>query len=208
MAKIAVLNHHPIMARMFARPLEEAGHEVLTATPPFDVENLVDFGPRAIVVVLDRRVCAAARPVEDPERDLYGFEAIEALEAYPALQLIPILVIGNAVPEGEIATSTRYDVYLGLPDELDRYVETVACLIDKVKSRRRLSGYLCPICGGRMTYSRQPARDLFCPRCYTSVNLVEGEEALVVPRGTGRAVRCAVHLFERVSPCPTVADPL
>lgn len=202
MAKVAVLNHHPIMARMFARPLDDAGHDTLTSAPPFDLERIIDYGPQAIVVVLDRRPCAGSRAIADPEADIFGYEALEALEAYPAIQLIPILVLGNALYAVEVPTSARYDLFLSLPDELDRYVRTIGVLTERLKTRRRLSGFLCPICNGRLTFSRQPARDLFCPRCYTAVNLVEGDEGLMLARGVGMALPVTVRRFEGRSPSP------
>jgi len=164
---------------MLAGPLVEAGHETFVETIPVDFERIVRFGPQVIVLGIRRQDRARGRAIEDPERDILGYRAMLEVENYPAFSTIPILILGSGLDEHEIPTRIRYDLFLSLPRDSDLYVPRVEELSRRVKTRRRISGYICPNCGSRLTYSLTPAKDFFCPRCHTVVALIEGEGALV-----------------------------
>lgn len=175
MARIVVVDDIEVFARMLAAPLKDAGHHVMVETMPIDFDRIVDFAPEAIVVGVGRQRNAIGKPIEEPERDILGYQALCLLEAYPALAIVPIALIGSCVLEQEIPTKLNYDLFLSLPHDGDLFIPKVKELALVVKTRRKLGAYVCPTCGSRMTYVHSPD-DLFCPRDGTAVAVIENEE--------------------------------
>jgi hypothetical protein len=199
MARIVVINQQRTLAEMFAGPLVQAGHEVLTLGKPLDFEALMRFAPALIVIGLDRSQRAADRPIEGPD-DMVGFAAIAEMESYPAIAVVPILVVANAITARDVSTRLRYDAFLGFPEDGPRYLPTVASLIGKAKTRRKISPYGCPHCGGRLTYIHRPLRDLFCPRCYTAVTLFDDAHCVMTIRSRGACEPCTIEQLTPAAP--------
>jgi hypothetical protein len=192
MAKIAVLDDYEGHAHIFSAPLSLAGHEVLTEVIPINWERVLDFGPQVISVVLYRQRGAFNRPIVQPTKDILGFEAILEMEKYPAIQIVPIVLVGNAIEESDVPTSISYDLFLTFPNDIDLYLPKLEELANRVKSRRKISGYLCPNCKSRLVFIKQPAIDLFCPRCHTVVSLINDKDCLLAIGGAGPSVPCKV----------------
>lgn len=192
MAKLAFIDDHQAFADLLATPLREAGHEVHVQTAPVDFERLMQFGPQVIVFGLSRKRTAFNRAVESAQQDVLGYKAIMESEQYPAVNVIPLLLVGVAIEESDIPTAITYDGFLLLPDELDLYVPLVEELATKVKTRRRISGYICPVCGSRLTFTREPVENLFCPKCHTSVALIDDENCTYM-HASGRNFQCRIE---------------
>jgi hypothetical protein len=199
MPRIAVINQQRVLAEMFAGPLVQAGHEVLTLGVPIDFEALLRFEPALIVIGLDRSQKAANRPIESPD-DMVGYAAIAEMETYPAIAVVPILLVANAVTARDVSTRLPYDAFLAFPEDGPRYLPTVASLIGKPKTRRKISPYGCPHCGGRLTYIRRPLRDLFCPRCHTAVTLFDDKQCRMSIRSLGRCEPCTIAQLTPAEP--------
>lgn len=111
------------------------------------------------------------RPIES-EADLLGYQALVQLENYPALHVVPILILGSGLAESDVPTRLNYDLFLTIADELELYLPKVRELGSRQKSRRKISRYVCPKCEGRLTFTSKE-EDLFCPRCGTGVAIIE-----------------------------------
>ncbi|MBO9539026.1 hypothetical protein J7643_00355 [bacterium] len=189
MSKIAILDDYEAYSQMIAAPLNQAGHETLIALVPIDFERVLDFGPDVIVVALYRKEEAFERPIRDPAADLIGYEALCEMERYPAINLLPIVLLGHGVSSRDVPTHVRYDCFLSFPHDINNFPSEIETVAAKVKSRRKISGYVCPICGNRLTFSEEPVRDLFCPKDGTAVAIINPETALVTgPDGASRHV--------------------
>lgn len=188
MARIAVLDDYTEHAAIFSAPLTMAGHETLTEVTPIDWERVVNFRPEAICVVMYRTRQAFNRPIISPHGDILGYEAIEAIEQYPAIQVVPIMLVGNAIDESDIPSTINYDIFLTFPEDISLYLPKLEELACKVKTRRKISSYICPQCCSRLVSFKQPAKDLFCPRCHTTITLIDDLNCLIMVEGQGRAV--------------------
>lgn len=198
MARIAVLDDYEDYLLMVSAPLLRAGHQVYrhaTENGPIDFERLIAFEPQVVSVALYRLRAAFDRPVRNLGEDILGYEPLMEMERYPAIQLIPTLIIGNGLQEKDVPTSLHYDAFLVLPDDIKRYEPTVADLANVVKSRRKISRFLCPKCRGRLTYIRQPVIDLFCPRCHCAVSLIDGE-GCIARDADGEPIDCSMDQLE------------
>lgn len=175
MARIAVLDDHPELVEMLARPLLGGGHVVLTEIAPLEFDEILHFGPEVIVAGLSRKPAAAATCGELTPDDIWGYRAIDEMARYPAIALVPMVVVGVGMFEREFPVRLNYDLFLSFPDDMALYAGKVAELSTKVKTRRRISGYVCPNpgCGSRLVYTREPVRDLSCPKCGVGVAVID-----------------------------------
>lgn len=191
MARVAIIDDYPEYAEMAARPLREAGHHLHIDTAPIDWEALVEFQPQVLVVGLSRAEGAIGRPIEVPERDILGYKALKETEMYPAIQVVPIVLAALGLLEREVPTAVPYDLFISLPKEARGYEPKLAELAEVVKTRRRISRYVCPrpACGSRLVYVKEPARDLFCPKCGAGVALIDDDCTWLDP-STGDSHRC------------------
>lgn len=190
-SRIVVIDDFKEYAEMTATPLRQAGHEVLTMASeegPLEIERLIQFGPQAIVVGLYRNAQAFDRPIVDWTQDVLGYTPLSQLEKDPTINVLPIMLVGGGLREADIPTTLAYDLFLVFPRDIKLYVPKMEELITKVRTRRKMSAYLCPSCGGRLTYVQGHANDLFCLRCHTAVALVDGEDAVVLSP-SGRSMR-------------------
>ena len=192
MAKLAFIDDHIGYAKLLASPFMVAGHEVQLQTAPVDFEKLMRFRADLIVFGLTRKRITFNRAIQDIHEDVLGYKAIIESEQYPAVNVIPIVLVGVAIEESDIPTSINYDAYLILPDDIDHFVPLVEELASNVKTRRRISDYVCPTCGSRLTYTMKPIRDLFCPRCHTAVTLIDDENGVCTTRG-GQQHPCRIE---------------
>lgn len=183
MRKIAVLNDVAEVAEILAAPLKGQSYEVMTAITSVDFERVINFGPELIVLGVHRRIAAFDRPIQNLEADVYGFKPLVDMEHYPAISIIPIILISTGLKESDLPTSLNYDSFLVIPEDTPLYYPKVIELMETVKTRRKLSAYVCPNCGSRMTYTVKPVRDLFCPRCHTAVVVIDEENCLIVDPG-------------------------
>lgn len=185
MAKFTVCNDSEVFARMLAGPLIEAGHEVQIEVVPIDFERIVRFRPEALIFGISRRPEALDRPIRDPERDILGYHALVDLLRYPAINVLPIVIVATGIPEDALPDQLLYDAFLGIPGHLGDYVSQLEAIAAQPPQRRSLSDYGCPQCRSRLIYHRRPD-DLFCPRCNTAVAVVQGEGALVLDQDFSR----------------------
>ena len=183
MHKIAVLNDVLEVSDMLAVPLRDKGYEVMIDLTSIDFERVLAFRPELIILGLHRRVCAFDRPIKNLEADMFGFKPLVDMEHYPAISVIPILLLSTGIKEQDIPTSINYDSFLTIPEEATLYFAKVKELLETVKSRRKISAHICPHCGSRLTFTAAPAKELFCPRCHTSVVLVDSAHCLVTEPG-------------------------
>lgn len=206
MARMVIINDFGEYAEMDAAPLRERGHEVLLQITEggrsVDFERVVDFGPGVISVGLYRNEQAFDRPIRSFEEDVLGYVPIKQMEAYPAIRVVPLLFLGHCLRPEDVPTTLPYDAFLVLPRDIKQYVPTMEELATKVKSRRKLSGYVCPNCGSRLFFTAN-RNDLFCPRCHTAVSIIDDTEALVVSElGESRTVPLRILEPEVARPSP------
>lgn len=195
LARMVIINDFEEYAQMDAAPLRQRGHDVLIQITEdarrVDFERIVDFGPGVISVGLYRQEQAFDRPIRSFEEDVLGYVPIRQMEEYPAIRVVPLLLVGHCIREEDVPTLLPYDIFLVLPTDIKLYVPKMEELATKVKSRRKLSGYLCPNCGSRLVFTVNRI-ELFCPRCHTAVSIIDEREALVVDeRGESRTVQLA-----------------
>ena len=179
MRKIAVLNDIPEFARILAAPLREQGFEMMIEVASIDFERLLRFGPNLIILCLNRRLKTFNRPLKSIEEDVIGFKPLVEMEHYPAINIIPIMLVTTGLNEQDLPTTVNYDAFLTLPEDASLYYSLAAELVETVKSRRKISAFVCPHCGSRLTFTVAPARNLFCPRCHTGVVIVDDDSCLV-----------------------------
>jgi hypothetical protein len=171
--RVVVIDHQTSYAVALSGPLLAAGHEVMAVAPPLDFEGILEFRPQVIVLALGRRQEAFGRPIQGYE-DILGYQALVEMESYPAISILPIALIGRCLLEREIPLKLNYDLFLVFPEDLGLYQTKVEELATKVKTRRKVSRYLCPACRSRLTYSDKQA-DLLCLRCGTAVAIIDEE---------------------------------
>ncbi|HEY9721358.1 MAG TPA: hypothetical protein V6D47_05050 [Oscillatoriaceae cyanobacterium] len=200
---VAILDDYEAYAELLAGPLLRAGHGVMIELAPIDFERLVQFGPNVVSIGLYRRRDAYDRPIESVEKDIVGYQPLIDMECYPAINVLPLVLIGTGLVEKDVPTTLNYDLFLTFPEDLEMYLPKVVELATKVKTRRRISGYVCPVCRSRLVYF-QRQEDLFCPRCGTAVAIVDESNCLYSPHGeTGRTCNCTIA--EITPPVPNSA---
>jgi hypothetical protein len=208
MARIAVLDDYEDHAMIFSAPLKLAGHETLEEVTPIDWERVVQFRPEVVCIVMYRNRVAFNRPIDNPATDILGYEAIEAVEQYPAIQVVPILLVGNAVEEADIPSNINYDLFLTFPEDISLYLPKLVELAMKVKTRRKISRYHCPQCSSRLVAHKMPARDLFCPRCHTAITIIDDIDCLMMVDGDGFSIPCKVSDLNPRDPLSGHATPI
>lgn len=201
MAKVMIIDDLQETIDLLAPPLIGQGHEVLTDVSPIDFERVMAFGPNVITLDLYRRQEAFDRPIQSVEADVIGFAPLVEMENYPAISVIPIILLGNCLQEKDVPTSVNYDLFLSFPRDVKLYFPKVIELAETVKGRRKISGYVCPTCGSRMTYSRARETDLFCPRCHTAVAIID-EESCLARNSEGEAIACSMQMLTPPQPLP------
>lgn len=192
MAKVAAIKDFYEYALMIGCLCEHGGHTVLAQSPPVDFEAVARFGPDALVVGLFRKQAAFDRPIVDAAEDIFGLETAREVEEYPAMRMTPLLLLGNGIVEREVPNWFHYDLFLYFPDDMHLFLPKVEELALKVKTRRTLSGYICPNCGSRLTFSQKPAKDLFCPRCHTAVSIIDDRSCIYLLKGSGPSCPCTI----------------
>jgi hypothetical protein len=190
MARVAAIKDFYEYALMIGALCKAAGHEVHTTSPPIDFEQVVGFHPDVLVVGLFRRRTAFNRPIGNPDEDIIGLASCREIEQYPAIKVKPILLLGNGIEELEVPSWVHYDVFLFFPDDMGLFLARLDELATVVKTRRKLSRYLCPSCGSRLTYTQPVEKNLFCPRCHTAVSLLSDTDCLYLPRGSQVSCPC------------------
>lgn len=204
MAKVAILDDLQETVDILAPPLVSQGHEVLTDIIPIDFERLMAFKPDLITLDLYRHERAFERPIQNIEADVVGFKSLVAMEQYPAVNLIPIILIGHCLQEKDIPTSVNYDLFLSFPRDIQQYFTKVEEIASTVKTRRRISEYICPVCGSRLTFTQNRTTDLFCPRCHTAVAIIN-QESCIARGNDGRKIPCSLDILR---PPPTPPESL
>jgi hypothetical protein len=190
-ARVAVIDDFEAYAELAAAPLRQAGHEVLTATAPIDWTRVVRFQPEVVTFGVYRRPQAFNRPIVDPRADILGYEAIIQAEGYPAIQALPIMIVGDGLEASDLPTSLRYERFLMMPNDMSHYAEEVGELAEGRKRHRRLSEYICPLCGGHLVALRRGEHDLFCPRCGASVAIIDEHSCSYLTQA-GRTGTCTL----------------
>lgn len=193
MAKVACLKDFHEYALMIGALAREGGHEAYIDNPPLDFERLVDFGPEVLVTGLFRKRAAVNRPIRDLEEDVLGLDTLRQLEGYPALRIVPLAILGNSIEEHEVPTTLNYDLFLYFPDDMHLFLPKLDELATKVKSRRTISGYVCPSCRSRMTFTQDRDQDLFCPRCGTAVALIDNGATCLARTADGSPIDCSME---------------
>ncbi|MNY18142.1 hypothetical protein D3C86_1515000 [compost metagenome] len=153
------------------------------------------FKPDIITLDLYRRLEAFDRPILNIEADVVGFIPLVEMEKYPAVGIIPIILIGNCLQEKDIPTSINYDLFLSFPRDTKLYFSKVVEIASTVKTRRKISRYVCPNCGSRLTFTRNREEDLFCPRCHTAVAVID-HESCIASASDGTQLPCTLDLLK------------
>lgn len=192
MSRIAILDDYEELGNLVASPLIKEGYQTMVETTPIDFEKLINFGPDVIDVHLYRREEAFDRPIRSVEEDVLGFRPLEEMQNYPAIGVIPIMLVGIGLRERDVPTTVNYDVFLTFPKDLKIYLPMIQELTTLEKTKRHISRYICPRCRSRMTYIREPIQDLFCPRCHTSVSLIEGD-GCIANTENGESIPCSLE---------------
>ncbi|MFN3429340.1 MAG: hypothetical protein ACK46X_05250 [Candidatus Sericytochromatia bacterium] len=183
MPRIVVLDDVLEVANILAAPLRGEGYEVMTDLTAIDFERVLSFKPQLIILGVHRRVEAFNRPIRQLEDDVFGFKPLVDMERYPAISVIPIILVSTGLQERDIPTTVNYDSFLIIPEDAKLYFPKVKELIETVKTRRKISKYICPNCGSRLTYTNRPAADFFCPRCHTGVVVIDERHCLITDPG-------------------------
>jgi hypothetical protein len=189
MAKVVILDDLQETVALLAPPLIGQGHEVLTDVAPIDFERIMRFKPDLITLNLYRSPDAFDRPIRNIEEDVVGFIPLMEMEKYPAISVIPIILLGNCLQEKDVPTTINYDLFLSFPSDVKIYFPKVVEIASTVKSRRKISRYVCPQCGSRLTYTQKRSDDLFCPRCHTAVAIVDTQTCIARTR-EGNEIPC------------------
>lgn len=184
MPRVAVLDDLVEVADILGAPLKGEGFEVMAALTSVDFERVLKFKPQLIILGVHRRVSAFDRPIRNLEADVFGYKPLVEMEHYPAISVIPIILISTGLIEQDLPTSLNYDSFLIIPEDAPLFFPKVKELLETVKTRRKISEYVCPNCGSRLTYTRKPVEDLFCPRCHTSVVVIDQENCLITDPGS------------------------
>lgn len=189
MARVVILDDLQEAIAILAPPLAAQGHDLLSDVSPIDFERIMRFRPDVILLNLYRRIEAFDRPIGEIRADIEGFDLLLEMEQYPAIGVIPIILLGNCLQEKDVPTSVNYDLFLSLPRDLKLYLPKVIEIATTVKTRRHISNHVCPRCGSRLTYTGGRQDDLFCPRCHTAVALISPTECLA-RTSEGNTFRC------------------
>lgn len=206
MSKVMILDDLQETVQLLAPPLIGQGHEVLTDISPIDFERLMTFRPDVITVNLYRRLEAFDRPITNMEADVIGFEPLVEMERYPAVSLIPIILLGNCLQEKDVPTTVNYDLFLSIPRDIALYIPKVIEIATTVKSRRRISRYTCPKCRSRLTHTDKWKGDLFCPRCHTAVAIID-EDRCIAQDSDGEQIACTMEILTPPAPLPLKTHP-
>ncbi len=194
MARVVIVDDLQETIDILAPPLVSQGHEVLTDISPIDFERVMAFKPDVLTLDLYRRLEAFDRPIQNIEADVIGFKPLVEMEQYPAISVIPIILIGNCLQEKDIPTSVNYDLFLSLPGDVKLYFPKVVEIATTVKTRRQISDYVCPHCGSRLTFTGKRRTDFFCPRCHTAVALID-DESCIAHTSDGRKLPCTLDML-------------
>lgn len=189
MAKVFILDDLQETIDILAPPLREQGHEVMTDVSPIDFERIMRFRPEVITLNLYRKLEAFDRPIQSVEADVLGFTPLVEMEHYPAISVIPIILLGNCLQEKDVPTSINYDLFLSFPRDATLYLPKVVEIASTVKSRRKISEYVCPRCGSRLTFTLNRENDLFCPRCHTAVAIIP-PDTCIARTTEGQTIPC------------------
>jgi hypothetical protein len=192
MARIAILDDYRELGALVAGPLMQEGYDTMVETSPIDFETVIRFSPDVIAVHLYRKENAFDRPIRSVEEDVLGFKPLEEMQNYPAISIIPTMLVGIGLLERDVPTTVNYDMFLTFPMDLQIYLPKIQELAGLHKTKRHISNYICPSCDSRMTYLREPVTDLFCPRCHTSVSIIEGNGCLA-NTGDGEQISCSLE---------------
>lgn len=190
MSRIALIDDFAAKLEILSAPLAARGYEMQTSVKPIDLEQIIQFNPDLIVVALCRRTEAFNRPIEDLHTDVMGIEPLVQLEQYPAIETIPIMLLGDALVETDIPTTLHYNLFLSFPKDFSLYFSKVDELAQGPRKRRRMASMLCPHCAGRLSMVEGAARDLFCLRCHTAVSLFDDDGCTYIVGGSGQAQSC------------------
>src|SRR5690348_6679200 len=95
MPRVAVLDDVAELADILAAPLKVEGFEVMTSLTSIDFEEVINFNPELIILGVHRRISAFDRPIGNLEADVYGFKPLVDMEHYPAISVIPILLVST-----------------------------------------------------------------------------------------------------------------
>ncbi len=191
MAKVVILDDLQETIEILAPPLRAQGHEVLTDVTPIDFERIMRFRPDVITLELYRKLEAFDRPIRNIEEDVIGFTPLVEMEHYPAISVIPIILLGSCLQEKDVPTSVNYDLFLSFPRDVKLYFPKVVEIAATVKGRRKISDYICPQCGSRLTYTKEWQADLFCPRCHTAVAIIN-DESCIARTSEGNPLPCSM----------------
>jgi len=202
MAKVVILDDLQETIDILAPPLREQGHDVLTDVTPIDFERIMRFRPEIITLNLYRKVEAFDRPILTVEADVIGFTPLVEMEHYPAVSVIPIILLGNCLQEKDVPTSVNYDLFLSFPRDMRLYFPKVVEIAATVKTRRKISQYVCPRCGSRLTFTLNREEDLFCPRCHTAVAIIN-EKTCIARTTDGETIPCDVAALKPPQALPT-----
>lgn len=189
MARVVILDDLQETIDVLEPPLRAQGHEVLTDISPIDFERILRFNPDIITLDLYRKLEAFDRPIQSIEEDVIGYIPLVEMERYPAVGVIPIILLGNCLQERDIPTSVNYDLFLSFPRDMKLYFPKLVEIASTVKTRRKISGYVCPRCGSRLTYTSHREADLFCPRCHTAVAIIN-DESCIARAPDGQSIPC------------------
>lgn len=201
MARLVILDDLQETIDILAPPLIAQGHEVMADFYPIDFERLMVFKPDLITLDLYRAQDAFDRPIRDLETDVIGFRPLMEMEKYPAVSIIPIILIGNCLQEKDIPTSVNYDLFLSFPHDIQQYFPKVLEIASTVKTRRKISGYVCPQCKSRLTFTLHRESDLFCPRCHTAVAIID-EERCIARSSQGASIPCTMETLRPADAIP------
>lgn len=201
MAKVVIIDDLQATLDLLAPPLIGQGHDVLTDISPIDFERIMTFRPDVITLDLYRKPEAFDRPIRNVEADVIGFVPLVQMEQYPAIGVIPIILLGHCLNEHDVPTSVNYDLFLSFPRDVKLYFSKVAEIAATVKTRRKISEHVCPACGSRLTFTGDKREDLFCPRCHVAVTIIDGTSCLARDRN-GSRVECTMEKLKPPKPLP------
>lgn len=194
MARVMIIDDLQETLDLLMPPLVDQGHEVMSDISPIDFERVMRFAPQVITVDLYRRLEAFDRPIQSVEADVIGFLPLMEMEKYPAVSVIPIILVGNCLQEKDIPTEVNYDLFLSFPRDVKLYLPKVLEIANTVKTRRRISEHICPHCGSRLTHTSTRLSDLFCPRCHTAVAIID-DESCIARLSDGVQIACTMDML-------------
>lgn len=103
MARVLCVVESPVYTRIVTDFVRGLGHQVLSASAPFDTEALNQFHPDAAVVTIDRRHGAMGDPIEDREVDLGGLRSLHAfLDTRRLIGNMGVVVLGVGLTPSDL----------------------------------------------------------------------------------------------------------